>query len=106
MHVELTQQQTQKLSMTTEMKQAISILRYSAADLADYIQKEALENPLIEIEQPAVDFAEYRYKEPMNNPFDFIGSQQETLPDYLLEQLSLRSFSKAEEQAIHYIIFH
>lgn len=46
----LFQEQTQKLVMTTQMKQAIEILQYSNQELNDYLLKAAEANPLLEVE--------------------------------------------------------
>ncbi|MDA8227001.1 MAG: RNA polymerase factor sigma-54 [Desulfitobacterium hafniense] len=47
-------EQTQKLIMTTELRQAITILQFSAVELAEYIEEQLLENPCLDIkeEQP------------------------------------------------------
>lgn len=47
---ELTIEQTQKLSMTPELIQAIQILQYNNQELNEYIDKELLENPILEPE--------------------------------------------------------
>ncbi len=47
------QEQTQKLMMTPELRIAIKILQYSAIELAEYIQQEAAENPVLEIREEA-----------------------------------------------------
>ena len=47
---ELTIEQTQKLSMTPELIQAIQILQYNNHELNEYIDKELLENPILESE--------------------------------------------------------
>ncbi|MDP2872333.1 MAG: RNA polymerase factor sigma-54 [Bacillota bacterium] len=41
---------TQRLTATPELRQAIHILQMSAIELATYIQEQALQNPLLEIE--------------------------------------------------------
>lgn len=50
---ELTIEQTQKLSMTPELIQAIKILQLSNIDLSDYVQNELLENPILEEDKSA-----------------------------------------------------
>lgn len=47
---ELTIEQTQKLSMTPGLIQAIQILQYNNQELNEYIDKELLENPILESE--------------------------------------------------------
>ena len=51
---ELTIEQTQKLSMTPELIQAIQILQFNSQELTDYIQNELLENPVLEAEKPDI----------------------------------------------------
>lgn len=46
----LWQEQTQKLIMTTQMKQAIEVLQCSAVELHEYIANEVEKNPVAEIE--------------------------------------------------------
>ena len=48
---ELTIEQTQKLSMTPELIQAIQILQFNNQELSDYVQNELLENPVLEAEK-------------------------------------------------------
>ncbi|MBO8173289.1 MAG: RNA polymerase factor sigma-54 [Bacillaceae bacterium] len=50
MNFGLQQIQTQKLVMTQELRQAISILQYSSLELAEYLHQQAHENPLIDIQ--------------------------------------------------------
>ncbi|GAW93189.1 RNA polymerase factor sigma-54 [Calderihabitans maritimus] len=45
----LTLEQTQKLIMTPELRQAIVILQLSTLELAEYLQQAVLENPVLEI---------------------------------------------------------
>lgn len=45
-------EQTQKLIMTPELRQAIKILQLSATELTDYVTQVITENPLIEIQEP------------------------------------------------------
>lgn len=44
-------EQTQKLVMTPELKQAIEILQYNSVELNDYIQEELINNPILEPNQ-------------------------------------------------------
>lgn len=49
MGVGITQEQTQKLLMTPELRMAIKILQFSALELAEYIEQELTENPVLEV---------------------------------------------------------
>ncbi|KUK36824.1 MAG: polymerase sigma-54 factor [Clostridia bacterium] len=46
-------EQTQKLIMTPELRQAITVLQLSAVDLAQYVENAMLENPLLEVTEDA-----------------------------------------------------
>jgi len=46
----LSLEQTQKLIMTPELRQAIAILQLSALELSTYVDEQLLENPLLEIQ--------------------------------------------------------
>ncbi len=50
MHLEygINLEQTQKLALTPELRQAIAILQLGTAELAQYVENEVLENPLLE----------------------------------------------------------
>ena len=47
---DLTIEQTQKLTMTPELIQAIQILQYNSQELEEFVSKEVLENPLLDME--------------------------------------------------------
>ncbi len=46
-------EQTQKLIMTPELRQAITVLQLPAAELVQYIENAMLENPLLEVPDDA-----------------------------------------------------
>ena len=114
---ELTIEQTQKLSMTPELIQAIKILQLNNMDLNEYVQNELLENPMLEEDKAddgsepetvEVDIRENiiedsydddRYNQWDSDPdreeysFEQYTSADETLQDFLLEQLQLSNLS-------------
>ena len=51
--MELTQKQSQKLSMTAAMRQSLELLQLPVCELAARLQDAALSNPLLEVELPA-----------------------------------------------------
>lgn len=51
----LSLEQTQKLIMTPELRQAITILQLSALDLSTYVEEQLLENPLLENLEESAD---------------------------------------------------
>ncbi|HEY3313896.1 MAG TPA: RNA polymerase factor sigma-54 [Bacillota bacterium] len=50
----LIQQQTQKLIMTPELRQAITVLQLSATELGEFIAEEVQNNPVLEIREEAM----------------------------------------------------
>lgn len=53
MGLSISQTQTLKLNMTPALYQAISLLQYNNLDLSNFIRRQALENPLLQVEEPA-----------------------------------------------------
>ena len=49
----LTIEQTQKLTMTPELIQAIRILQFNTQELDNFVQGELLENPVLEYDRTA-----------------------------------------------------
>lgn len=117
---ELTIEQTQKLSMTPELIQAIQILQFSNIDLIDYVQNEILENPILEAEKTydtqevdirekirEADYEEASFRQWEYNPsqedddytYEQYVSEEDTLTDYLMSQLQFSKL-KGEKLAI------
>ncbi len=112
---ELTIEQTQKLSMTPELIQAIQILQFNHQELMDYVENEILENPVLE-EKSYDDSKEIDIREKIREAdydehrmtqweyftdddeeytYEQYVSDEDTLEEYLLMQLE---FSKLKEQ--------
>lgn len=51
----LSQEQTQKLVITPELRLAIKILQFSAVELAEYVDEQLVENPVLEVEESGSD---------------------------------------------------
>lgn len=121
---ELTIEQTQKLSMTPELIQAIQILQFSHQELTEYVQNELLENPVLESEKSydvqevdirekirEADYEEERYKQWEYNSddeedytYEQYVSEEDTLADYLLSQLHLSNLKESKAEIGRYII--
>lgn len=112
----LFQQQTQKLIMTPELRQAITLLQFSAMELTEYLHQEIIENPVFEIEEK--EWARYDYlynnysKAPKTNNFsdedfniwDTVATPDKTLEEYLLEQARFLNLPKEQFQILKYLI--
>ena len=76
MMVQMGQQQKteQKLTLTREMRQSLKVLQMALPELREYIQEEALANPLLELEEgspelPVLDRSEEEAPERSEEPF-------------------------------------
>ncbi|MDC3423123.1 RNA polymerase factor sigma-54 [Aquibacillus sp. 3ASR75-11] len=114
MEIGLFQEQKMKLTMTTDLQQAISILQYSTLELFEYIQNQALENPLIDVEEPSFKQMEPLTKsrsngsvgnKDMKSPIDFVSNKKTSLYEYLINQAIFLNVSKKESDIINYIIY-
>ncbi|WP_370297197.1 RNA polymerase factor sigma-54 [Rossellomorea marisflavi] len=92
----LFQQQQQKLQMTQQLSQAITILQYSTMELNDFLESKAMENPLIQLKPPKRKFAEWQ---------DFVSDTTKSLSEALLIQLNLKSLTGVERDCLEELIF-
>lgn len=112
--------QSQKLVMTTQLKQSLSILNMSKLELEETIKKEAEDNPVIDVERSNeinweeyikdIEKSSYRDKsEIYYNPdneinFENMVRHSENLYEQLLFQISLYKLGKNEREVCEYMI--
>ena len=109
--------QSQKLVMTTQLKQSLDILNMSNLELEEEIKKEAEENPLLDMEsKDNIDWEKF-VKEIDNKSYHIKGydldndytleniiKSESNLYDYLKSQLGILKISKKEKEICEYII--
>ena len=113
----LWQNQQMKLQMTQQLSQAINILQYSTMELNAFLEMKALENPLIQLEQPSLDpphrreslrnFREtkrYNQKE-MVDWYEYISVPKMTLADGLFAQLNMKSLSSFDRRVMEELMY-
>jgi RNA polymerase sigma-54 factor len=126
----LYQEQTLKLVMTPELRQAITILQYSATDLVSYLQEQANENPVIELQDAAAEMAPAKLERPTveidwkeivsnratgeysaqknestYNPLDFVHRETTTLYEHLESQLGyVKGFTPLQRKIALFLI--
>jgi RNA polymerase sigma-54 factor len=125
----LVQEQRLKMVMTPELRQAIQILQYSAADLLQYIEEQMMENPVLELEEqlvrpkgeegnPSQELERWisyiskkhsytspgRYSEEKENAIERVASAPESLTDILEEQLLDHSLDPVAKKVCLYLI--
>ncbi|MGF6375612.1 RNA polymerase sigma-54 factor [Clostridiales Family XIII bacterium PM5-7] len=122
---ELTIEQTQKLSMTPELIQAIQILQFNSQELIDYVQNEILENPVLDAEKAddvqeidirekirEAEYEENSFKQWEYSPneddsdytYEQYVSEEDTLTDFLLMQLHFSNLKGKKAEIGRYII--
>ena len=121
---ELTIEQTQKLSMTPELIQAIQILQFNNQELVDYVQNELMENPVLEAEKSydaqevdirekirEADYEEQSFRQWEYAPdddddytYEQYAWEEDTLTDYLLSQLQFSKLKDPKAKIGRYII--
>lgn len=110
----LYQQQSLKLVMTTELRQAISLLQYSTSELLSFIEEQQLENPLLEVvekrNEERIKKIEDTYESTVvfdgdyTSPLDFISKTESSLQDHLINQICYMPLSNLERKVITYLI--
>lgn len=109
--------QSQKLIMTTQLKQSIDILNMSNFELEEEIKKELEENPVLDIEDKDnidwgklaknIDNRNYNIKnyDPDNDfTLENLAKYEPNLYDYVKYQLSFLKLNKKEKEVCEYIV--
>lgn len=81
---QINQKQLQRLALTQSMKQAILILQTNLLDLTNYAQDLSMANPLFDV-NPTISKQEVE----MSTTFENKAVNQQTIYDYLLDQVHL-----------------
>ena len=105
MKIGLIQEQSLKLRMTQELKQAITLLQYSSADLLSYVQELAVENPLIDVKETYI--TPYRERRTNSNKQAFIENslkERTCLREHLRNQLMDIRMKEKERVYIDFLI--
>ncbi|TXL67497.1 RNA polymerase factor sigma-54 [Cerasibacillus terrae] len=114
MQIGLFQKQTTKLTMTAELRQAIALIQYNTIDLLEFIQNQAIENPLIELEEPELEYQQgldfhLQTTSKQNNhidPIPLIAQNQNHLIEDLLEQIKYLKIDNEKRTILQYIILN
>lgn len=91
--MQLAQSTVQKLSLTAELRQSVHILQLAGQELSEYLQEQAMENPVLEIET----YTEYTAKkstlrsQTRIDPLSLVAkAMSDTLETSLLKQIRLQ----------------
>lgn len=108
MDMKLQQVQVLKPQLTQELRQAITLLGYHSAELAEYIDELSLENPLIERKE--TDTPPLSYHKTNKNRMNAqeaglqLSDPQKTLQDVLKQQSLDMTLTNSEKKIFNYLI--
>ncbi|ASB94971.1 RNA polymerase factor sigma-54 [Bacillus subtilis] len=108
MDMKLQQVQVLKPQLTQELRQAITLLGYHSAELAEYIDELSLENPLIERKE--TDTPPLSYHKTNKNRMNAqeaglqLSNPQKTLQDALKQQSLDMNLTNTEKKIFNYLI--
>lgn len=102
----LLQEQSLRLTMTQELRQAITMLQYNVQELSEFLYEQSLENPLIEMgcfdrEKKSKSSNKGKQQE---NGMEIYSVDSMTIQQYLLSQLQYYSIDETERKMLSYII--
>jgi len=92
----ITARQTQQLTMTPQLRQAIELLQMSSGELQRFIDEEVEKNPLLETEKPEADETVKAPDVPLDRPEPQSGlsggdpDRQGNATDLLVREITLR----------------
>ena len=93
--------------MTPELQQSIHILQLSSYELSQYLQEQALENPLLDIESFTSSYLKAGKSSQMagciTDPLWKAKAREETLEQWLLSQLRIAGVSDTLYQTAAYL---
>lgn len=123
-------EQNQGLYVTEKLLQSTAILQMSSLELEKYIEEQCLENPVIDIDavkplesslQAEIDkihwlsggayayergnYGNYNDNDDARDPWDFAVSQEETLTEHVISQLSDIRLDERQKKIAHYVTY-
>ena len=114
---------SQRLAMTAQLQQSIRLLTLPCQELKETIQKELMENPLLEAKENenvpeilerenwksqmvSASLRSFHQKKEAFAPFETYTAEQVNLKDHLLWQAQMDSFSEKEKSILSLLISH
>jgi RNA polymerase sigma-54 factor len=105
MQVGLLQQQKQNLAITNQLRQAIELLQYSVTDLVEFINEQTLDNPIIELKEPASNVGHLKNEANNLSMIENVSKEDISLQSHLLQQLIDMKITEQEREVVQFIIY-
>ncbi|MCP8970635.1 RNA polymerase factor sigma-54 [Ectobacillus ponti] len=103
MKASLVQEQTLRLAMTQELRQAITMLQYNAQELTEFLYEQSLANPLIELRSFDREKRGGAYGRSGTAGMEIYKSRPVTLQDHILDQLQYQRLDEQEKRAVVFL---
>ncbi|MDM5157208.1 RNA polymerase factor sigma-54 [Bacillus sp. DX1.1] len=107
MKASLLQEQSLRLAMTQELRQAITMLQYNVQELTEFLYEQSLENPLIEL--GGFDREKKKSKstsKQVENQIEIYSVDSTTIQQHLLDQLQYYKIDEKQRKTASFIIMN
>ena len=107
MKASLLQEQSLRLAMTQELRQAITMLQYNVQELTEFLYEQSLENPLIEL--GGFDREKKKSKttgKQTENQMEIYSVDSTTIQQHLVNQLQYYKIDEAQRRIASFIILN
>jgi len=107
----LLQEQSLRLAMTQELRQAITMLQYNVQELSEFLYEQSLENPLIELggferEKKKSSSKSKSTSKQVNNQMEIYSVDSTTIQQHLLDQIQYYKIDEEQRKAASFIIMN
>lgn len=107
MKASLLQEQSLRLTMTQELRQAITMLQYNVQELTEFLYEQSLENPLIELG----GFEREKKKskstsKQVENQMEIYSVDSQTIQQHVLDQLQYSQLDAEQRKTASFIIMN
>ncbi|AIK38717.1 MULTISPECIES: RNA polymerase factor sigma-54 [Bacillus] len=111
MKASLLQEQSLRLAMTQELRQAITMLQYNVQELSEFLYEQSLENPLIELggferEKKKSSSKSKSTSKQVNNQMEIYSVDSTTIQQHLLDQIQYYKIDEEQRKAASFIIMN
>ncbi|EAL14309.1 RNA polymerase sigma-54 factor [Bacillus cereus G9241] len=107
----LLQEQSLRLAMTQELRQAITMLQYNVQELSEFLYEQSLENPLIELggferEKKKSSNTSKSTSKQVENQMEIYSVDSTTIQQHLLNQIQYYKIEEEERKVASFIIMN
>lgn len=107
----LLQEQSLRLAMTQELRQAITMLQYNVQELSEFLYEQSLENPLIELggferEKKKSSNNSKSTSKQIENQMEIYSVDSTTIQQHLLNQIQYYKIDEEERKIASFIIMN